>query len=205
LKQPNLTPRLTLISHAPTEAQRRAAFPLDEPLDQREIAQVAALGWNPPRTQRILSGPERRARETAEALGLSASIDLGLRDCDYGAWSGHDLSEVESRKPEDVVAWLTDPGAAPHGGESLLNLIDRTGRWLAENNGAGQLDAGHTLAITHPAVIRSAIVCALEAPPQAFWRIDIAPLSLTDLRFNGRVWTVRSTGCPLRRGAGRPQ
>lgn len=200
MKQPNLTLRLTLISHAPTEAQHRAAFPLDEPLDKREIARVAALGWNPPRTQRILSGPERRARETAEALGLSASIDLDLRDCDYGAWSGHDLSAVQLRKPEDVVAWLTEPGAAPHGGESTVQLIGRIGRWLE-----GQFDAGHTLAITHPAVIRSILVYALKAPPEAFWRIDIEPLSLTDLRFNGRVWTVRSSGCPLRRGAERPQ
>jgi hypothetical protein len=30
--------RLTLIAHAVTEAQRRAGFPLDEPLEQREMA-----------------------------------------------------------------------------------------------------------------------------------------------------------------------
>jgi hypothetical protein len=46
-------------------------------------------------------------------------------------------------------------------------------------------------------VIRSAIVHALSASAQTFWRIDIAPLSLTDLRFNGRVWTLRSSGGEL--------
>jgi broad specificity phosphatase PhoE len=194
---PPLSARITLISHAPTEAQRRAAFPLDEPLDEREIAKVSALGWSAPRAQRIVSGPEMRVRQTAQALGLSAEVATALRDCDYGGWSGLDLSNVQSSKPEDVADWLTNPAAAPHGGESIVNFIGRTGRWLEE-----QREAGHTLAITNPALIRSAIIYVLEAPPHAFWRIDIAPLSLSDLRFNGRAWTVRSIGCPLQRNAG---
>jgi broad specificity phosphatase PhoE len=173
---------------------------LDEPLEEREMAKVSALGWSAPRAQQILSSPERRGRQTAEALGLSAAVAADLRECDYGEWKGHALSEVQSRKPEDVAAWLADPCVAPHGGESILELIARIGRWLEE-----QRDAGHTLAVTHPAVIRSALVYAMEAPPQAFWRIDIAPLSLTDLRWNGRMWTVRSTGCTLPRGTDRPE
>jgi broad specificity phosphatase PhoE len=190
---PSLATRLTFISHAATAAQRRAAFPLDEPLEVREAESIAALGWSVPRAQRIWSGPEQRTQQTAEALGLLPTIAVDLRDCDYGAWSGYNLNEVELRQPEGVVAWLTDPGAAPHGGESVLQLIDRVARWLN-----AQRDAGHTLAITHPAVIRSALVHALEAPPLAFWRFDIPPLSLTDLRWNGKLWTVRSTGCAQR-------
>jgi broad specificity phosphatase PhoE len=171
---------------------------MDEPLDEREIAKVAALRWTAPRAQRVFTGPERRVRQTAEALGLSAVIDVDLRDCEYGEWSGSALSEVQSSKPEDVALWLKDPSAAPHGGESILELTSRISRWMEE-----QRDAGHTLAITHPAVIRGAIVNALNAPPEVFWRMDIEPLSLTDLRFNGRMWTVRSSGCALL-SAGRP-
>jgi broad specificity phosphatase PhoE len=190
-----LAARLTLVSHAATEAQRRAAFPLDEVLLPQEIAKIKALGWNSPRTQQVLSGPERRAQQTAEALGLSAVIAPGIRDCNYGEWSGHALSEVEASHPEELFAWLTDPGAAPHGGESMLALIDRMERWME-----AQRDGGHTLAITHPVVIRAAIVHALQATASTIWRIDIAPLSLTDLRWNGRVWTARSIGCTLERG-----
>jgi broad specificity phosphatase PhoE len=192
-----LVPRLTLIAHAATEAQRRAAFPLDELLEQREMAKVAALGWKAPRAHRIVAGPERRAQQTAEALGLSAENVAELRDCDYGAWRGYTLSEVEQRQPEEVLAWLTDPSAAPHGGESILQLITRMGDWLKE-----QSAVDHTIAVTHPAVIRSALVHTLQSPPSSFWRIDIAPLSLTDLRWNGRVWTVRSSGCALPGDAG---
>jgi broad specificity phosphatase PhoE len=195
----SLTSRLTLIAHAATEAQRRAAFPLDEPLEKRELEKVAALGWKAPRALRVASGPERRAQKTAEALGLSAEQVDELRDCDYGAWRGLTLSEVELRQPEEVLAWLTDPAAAPHGGESILRLIARVGAWLEE-----QRAPAHTIAVTHPAVIRSAVVHALQAPPSSFWRVDIAPLSLTDLRWNGRVWTVRSSGCALPVDAGQP-
>jgi len=192
-----LATRLTLISHAPTEAQRRAAFPLDELLEKKETEKAAALGWRPPRAQQVLSGPEHRVQQTAEALGLSPTVVDDLRDCDYGTWTGRDLGEAQMQHPEDVAIWLSDPGIAPHGGESILQLISRAGRWMD-----GQRDLGHTLAITHPAVIRAAIVHALEAPPITFWRIDIAPLSLTDLRWNGRVWTVRSSGCAVQRSDG---
>jgi broad specificity phosphatase PhoE len=194
-----LATRLTLISHAATDALRRASFPLDEPLGKREMAKVAALGWNAPRAQRVVSGPERRVQETAKALGLTAEVAVELRDCDYGTWRGQTLSEVELRQPEGVLAWLTDPGAAPHRGESILQLITRIGGWLEE-----QRAPNHTIAVTHPAVIRSALVHVFEAPPSSFWRIDIVPLSITDLRWNGRVWTVRSSGCALAGVVGEP-
>jgi broad specificity phosphatase PhoE len=187
-----LPARLTLISHAPIQAQRLAAFALDESLEQAELEKVAALKWFPSRAERILSGPERRTQQTARALGFSTEIEPALRDCDYGAWTGRELSKVQLDQPEDVAAWLTDPCASPHGGESILQLIARIGTWLEE-----QRAPGHTIAVTHPAVIRSALVHVLHAPPLSFWRIDIAPLSLTDLRWNGRAWTVRSCGCAL--------
>jgi broad specificity phosphatase PhoE len=191
-----MTARLTLISHAATPSLRRAAFPEDETLELSEIARIEALAWTAPRAQHLLTAPEKRARETADALGLQASEDDGLRDCDYGSWRGLDLNEVEQNNPDGLMAWLTDSSAAPHHGESLGALFIRVGAWL----NAQQQQAGHTIAITHPAIVRCAIVSSLGAPTSAFWRLDIAPLSLTDLRFNGRAWTVRSTACPLRPG-----
>jgi broad specificity phosphatase PhoE len=122
-----------------------------------------------------------------------------LRDCNYGRWSGRELDKVQSEEPDKVAIWLTDPAAAPHGGESILKLVDRVGGWLRE-----QGCAGHVIAVTHPAVIRAAIVYALETPLQSFWRIDIAPLSLTDLRLNGKMWALRSSSSMLRQSSGFP-
>jgi broad specificity phosphatase PhoE len=188
----HVTARLTFIAHAATEAQRQAAFPLDEPVVEREIAKIATLNWTAPRANRVQSGPELRTRQTSHALKLNAAISDELRDCDYGAWNGLTMDEVQLENPDGMVAWLTDPAAAPHGGESIASLIKRTGSWLEE-----QRDVAHIIAVTHPAVIRGAIVHALQLPLMTFWRFDVAPLSLTDLRFNGRVWSVRCVGCPL--------
>jgi broad specificity phosphatase PhoE len=184
--------RLTLIAHAATEAHRKAAFPLDESITEREIAKIAALNWNAPRAERIWSAPEQRTQETSRLLGLAATVTDELRDCDYGSWRGRSMDEVQSADPEGMLAWLTDPSAAPHGGQSIADLINRVGRWIDQ-----QHEVSHTAAVTHPAVVRAAIVYALQVPAQTFWRLDISPLSLSDLRFNHRAWTLRCAGCAL--------
>ena len=188
----SVTTRLTLISHAATQAQRRAAFPSDEPLEQQEISKIALLSWKAPRAHQVFSAPELRTQQTVQALGLAATIAIELRDCDYGIWQGRELSNLQTQDPEGVAAWLTDSGAAPHGGESIASLISRVGRWFDQLK-----EDGHTIAVTHPAVIRGAVIHVLNAPLSSFWRVDIAPLTLTDLRFNGRVWTLRSCASSL--------
>jgi broad specificity phosphatase PhoE len=116
-----------------------------------------------------------------------------------GRWAGRTLDDLAAEEPAEVAGWLTDPAAAPHGGEPLATLIERTGRWLAG------LPAGHTLAVCAPAVVRAAVVAVLGAPPSAFWRLDVAPMSWTDLRGGPGRWTVRSaaaSGRGSRRGRG---
>lgn len=187
-----MTARITFIAHAPTEALRRAAFPLDEPLWEREKMKHASLGSTNLKAVQAWSGPEQRAIQTSAVLGLSAGVADGLRDCDYGRWRGQTIEEIQSRDPEGMLQWLTRPDTAPHGGESIESLIGRAGRWIAH-----QRDVRHTLAVTHPAVIRAAIVFGLNLPPKIFWRFDIAPLSFTEMYFSRNTWTLRRVGCFL--------
>lgn len=187
-----MTARLTFISHAETPATRRAAFPLDEALERATLEKLASLRWNAPQAQETFSGPEQRVRMTALSLNLKSMPIEALRDCGLGTWQGRDLDEVHLDDPAGVASWLSDPTATPHGGESIAMLIDRAAHWLASRE-----DAGHTIAITHPAVIRGAIISVLGAPLQSFWRVDIPPLSLTDLRWNGSQWSVRAVGIRL--------
>jgi broad specificity phosphatase PhoE len=51
--------------------------------------------------------------------------------------------------------------------------------------------------VTHAAVIRAAIVHAIEATPQSFWRIDVAPLSCTLLSGSESRWNLVSSGCSM--------
>ena len=84
------------------------------------------------------TGAELRARQTAEALGLSASVQPMLRECDYGRWAGKSLNKIAAHEPAAVDAWLNDPAAAPHGGESILDLIRRVANWLADERAAAR-------------------------------------------------------------------
>ena len=188
-----MTPRLTLLCHASTDAVRRAAFPADEPLDERGAVQAADAASNLGSFDSAWTSPALRARQTAAALRLSAQDDVALRDCDFGRWSGLRLTDLQAREPDAVAAWIADPAVAPHGGESILDVLRRVGGWLD----ARREERGRGIAVTHPAVVRAAVIHVLGAPPQSFWRIDVEPLSITDLRRNGDRWTLRSSGCPL--------
>jgi broad specificity phosphatase PhoE len=134
-----------------------------------------------------------RTRQTAEALQLDAITLSTLRDCDYGTWRGSTLDEILARDPLTVSAWLRDPAATPHGGESLLSLMQRVAEWLEGEKAVN----GRAILVTHAAVIRAAIVHAIEATPKSFWRIDVAPLSFTRLSCKDGRWNVTSSGCAL--------
>ncbi len=185
-----MTTRLNLICHASTTAVRTAAFPGDEPLDVHGQKKSAALPRGRLRADRYLTSPALRAIQTANAMKIVAMVEPMLRDCDFGRWSGRTLDEVQAEEPEGVVDWLRDPTAAPHGGESVLALIERVAAWLDAQAAA----PGKIVAITHASVIRAAIVHAIEAGPGSFWRIDVAPLSLTRLHANNGRWTLASVG-----------
>jgi broad specificity phosphatase PhoE len=181
---------LTLISHAPTRAIRDVVFPLDEPLDVLGCAKAATLAAGIRRVDAAWTGPELRARQTAAALRLDAAVDPVLRDIDFGTWSGHSLADIEAIDPDGVAAWLTDRAAAPHGGESIVDLLHRMMPWFET---AGTMD-GRVVAVTHPAIVRAAILLALDANPESFWRIDVAPMCRVRLRGNSGRWTLLSMG-----------
>ncbi|SIT50615.1 Fructose-2,6-bisphosphatase [Paraburkholderia piptadeniae] len=179
--------RLLLISHPATAAQRKGAFPADEPLDARAIADAArfrASNGNLLNADAVLSSPAACALDTARALGLDAAITPDLADIDYGRWRGRRLSDLANEESEALAAWTRDPSAAPHGGESFDALTLRVGRWLD----AFERD-GITVAITHAPVIRAALLHVLCAPSDAFARIEIAPLSIVELQRGERGWT----------------
>jgi broad specificity phosphatase PhoE len=181
--------RLALICHAATKATRIAAFPTDEDLEARALDGVA-LPQRFAKPAQCWTSPARRAVHTAEALGLAATVEPLLRDCDFGRWAGHPIADVGRDEPEAMAQWLADPAAAPHGGESIVALIARAGIWLAN------LDArsGWVVAVTHQAVIRATVIHALDVAPAAFWRIDVPPLAVIELTDNGRRWSLAFPG-----------
>ncbi|MEU9093366.1 histidine phosphatase family protein [Streptomyces sp. NPDC048428] len=204
-----MTVRVMLISPGMNAALREARFAGDAPLDDAGLAQARAAAASVPAADRWLRGPSPRCTGTAEALGLRPAAEHALRDWEMGRWAGARLSEVSADDPDGVAAWLADPSAAPHGGESLLELCARVGAWLDSLHGgtAGRVrgmaepgahgeGVGRVLGLAEPGVIRAAVVHALALPPQAFWRLDVAPLTVTELSGRSGRWNLRC-GRPL--------
>jgi broad specificity phosphatase PhoE len=86
---------------------------------------------------------------------------------------------------------LRDPAAAPHAGESILDLMGRVATWLADESVRDQ----RSIAITHSTIIRATIVHVMDAPPQSFWRVDIGALTVTRLNGLRGRWNLSAAGC----------
>ncbi|MGW0392527.1 histidine phosphatase family protein [Streptomyces sp. NPDC003042] len=109
----------------------------------------------------------------------------GLAGPAMGEWAGRTLDEVAAEDPGAVRRWLTDPGyAPPGGGESVAALIARTGAHLAG------LAPGPHHALVAQAVVRAAVVAALELPAGAFWRLDVRPETVTTLSGRAGRWNL---------------
>ncbi len=184
--------RILLISHAATREQREGRFPMDEAVDPETLLKLSTSAWSLPAFEQVWTAPEQRTRQTAAVLGLKADVQHELRDCSYGAWAGSSLEEVNEHHSAELSSWLSDVTAAPHGGESFENVMQRTARWLDALRGHGP-----AIAVTHASVIRAAVVHALGAPREALRRVEISPLTVTDLRQSGQSWQLRSAGVPL--------
>lgn len=190
-----MTVRVMLISPAMNAALREARFDGDAPLDRSGRERARAAAGAVASTGLALSGPSERCRETSEALGLAARTEPALAGWDLARWTGRRLDDVAAAEPARMTAWLDDPSAAPHGGESLRNLVGRVGGWL-DSLGGPDAPGADVLAVTEAAVVRAAVVHGLRLPAEAFWRLDVAPLTLTELSGRSGRWNV-GLGRPL--------
>lgn len=182
-----VTSRVTLISAATSRALREARFDDGCSLDASAAARARAAAGVLPPADRLLVSPTVRCRETAKALGLDAVEAPELAGLDVGRWRGLTLDEVSIGDPAGIALWLSDLGAAPHGGESVRALCERVARWL---DASAEFD-GRTLAVVEPEVVRAVAVKILDAPGPAFWRLDVPPLTVTDVSGRSGRWNLR--------------
>ncbi len=106
---------------------------------------------------------------------------------DFGRWTGRGLLEVGRSEPEGLQAWLSDPYAAPHGGESLAAMVIRLGRWLDTTDWP---DA-KTEVETSSLVARGLVVHALGARPEVIFRVDVSPGGRVLLSRSGSFWRLQ--------------
>ncbi|GAA0989686.1 hypothetical protein GCM10009555_074050 [Acrocarpospora macrocephala] len=177
----------------PLSIEKRFSGTGDPSLTPTGMAQAEAvaarLAREPYRIEAIVSSPLTRARQTAEAvgtrIGLPVRVDKGLREADFGAWEGHTFAEIQERWPHELAAWLADPAIAPPGGESFTEAAHRVER--ARDRVLTDHQGKTVLMVSHVTPIKLLVRFALNAPPEALYRmhLDLACLSIIDYYDDG--------------------
>ncbi|MEU9088176.1 bifunctional RNase H/acid phosphatase [Streptomyces sp. NPDC048357] len=156
------------------------------PAGRRQAAAVAEALAARGTVQTVISSPLRRCRETAQAvadrLGLTVTVEEGLREVDFGAWEGLTFAEVQERFPDDLQAWLDSPRAAPTGGGESFTAATR--RISATRDRLLAAHAGRTvLLVTHVTPVKILVRLALGAPPEALFRMELSAASLSAVAY----------------------
>ncbi len=169
--------RLVLLRHGQTDynAQGRMQGHLDSLLTEGGLAQaagvapgIAALG-----PDRLISSDLRRAVDTAgvvaAAAGLDVKVDPRLRETHLGEWQGLTLADVEQGWPGAIAAWRSDPGWAPPGGESRIEVVRRSRPVIDElDEEYADNPRGIVVVVAHGGMI-AGLVCGLLGLPTSTW------------------------------------
>ena len=179
---------LILVRHGQTavNAEGRLQGRIDAPLTdlgrRQAAASGAALGGE---VTRVVVSPLLRARQTAEAFGLAASIRVDVDErwveLDYGEWDGQPLRSMPA---EGWDAWRADPAFAPPGGESLVALAERVRS--ACDDLAGDARDGDVVVVSHVSPIKAAVAWALDVGPGTSWRMFLGVAAICRIELGPR-------------------
>lgn len=177
--------RLVLVAHGPTTRTRDLPFGDESPLEHPERVEAEShrvVSWS--------SGPEPACVATAERLGGAPEVVPELAQLDFAGWRGRTLAEIGAEDPRGLGRWLSDPTAAPHGGESLAELSTRVGAYCDQRD----WPPGRSLAVVAPLVARAMVAHALGAGPEVIFGVDLAPLGRIGLSRQGLRWRLQQLG-----------
>lgn len=164
--------RLILLRHGQTEfnADSRMQGQLDTVLSDlgRAQAEAAAEVLRKRHPLLIVSSDLWRAYDTATVLaehnGLTVRVDTRLRETHLGDWQGLTHEEVDAAAPGARLAWRDNARWAPHGGESRIDVAQRSTPLVAELV-AGETDWGSADHADKPVVLvaHGGLIAALTA------------------------------------------
>ena len=131
-----------------------------------------------------------RARNTMDAIisGTTTSVKFltDLREKAYGSWEGVTFQEVRNRYFDEYQRLFEDDvDFAPSGGESDVDLVQRTKRFVDKVNHTHSEDED-ILIVAHGGSLRAVLVNVLELPMESLWhfRLDNCSLSIVTTHTN---------------------
>lgn len=162
--------QLIVLRHGPTEWNERGWLQGRADLPLSESGRRLVLAWSLPATWRKLPcsvSPLRRARQTAELLGLQECCAVAqLIEMDWGDFEGQHLADLRARLGQAMVRnEARGLDFRPPGGESPRDVTRRLRGWLDR---LGPL-ADERLVVTHKGVRRALLAMAtgweMQRPP----------------------------------------
>ena len=118
-------------------------------------------------------------------------VQDGWAEVDFGEWEGLSPGRGGTGVAGQMADWLSDPGAAPPGGESLAATSDRVLAAL-DSLLAGQA-GGTVLIVSHVTPMKILLRHALLAPPAALRRMYLGVACLCEISwYAGGVGVVRT-------------
>jgi len=161
----------------------------------------------------IVSSDLRRAYDTAETLaqccGLPVHVDARLRETHLGDWQGLTHHQVDAGSPGARLAWRDDARWAPHGGESRVDVADRSTPLVSElvagERQWGADDAERPVVLVAHGGLIAALTAALLDLPVDNWPVlggmgnaswvqlsghGAADADLADIRWRLDVWNA---------------
>lgn len=202
-----LVTRWWWIRHAPvTTDGGRIYGQTDVECDVSDRESFEALANMLPRDAVWVASNLKRTHMTAAAIraaGLEAPepiVDRDLAEQNFGAWQGELRSEVYARNPDWRGFWLAPAHSAPPGGESFVQLIERTRNAVTRFN---ESHAGRDIvAVAHGGTIRAALALALKLDPEMALAFTTDNLALTRIdhifQAQGEAWRVWAVNLPPR-------
>ena len=206
-----------MLRHGQTEfnAGSRMQGQLDTDLSDLGRAQAVAAAEVLAKRQPLLivSSDLRRAHDTALTLGahsaLPVTVDTRLRETRLGDWQGMTHAEVDAVSPGARLAWRDDATWAPHGGESRIDVADRSLPLVAELIAAepqwGCEDPDRPVVLVAHGGLSAALTAALLDLPVGSWPVlggmgnaswaqlsghGPADAAFADLRWRLDVWNA---------------
>ena len=154
-----------------------------------------------PRVDAIYASPLERARETAAPIGRAlqqrVKINKGLLECDFGDWTGEQLSTL-MKKPEWSTVQRAPSSFRFPNGESFTEMQTRMVTTL--DNIRQEHPGGVVVCVSHADPIKAAVAHAMGTHLDLFQRIVIGTCSVSAVAYSGHgpiVLTVNSTGGSL--------
>jgi broad specificity phosphatase PhoE len=146
----------------------------------REQARRIAARLSGERITTLQSSPQTRAQETArpiaERLGLPVEITSAIDELDAGAWTGQPFATLD----QDPLwtLWNARRGSArPPQGESMRELQERAMTHVCST--AMAAPEACVAVVSHAEVIRAIVMNVLNLPLDEFYRVDVAPGSIS--------------------------